>query len=104
VSNKKSTIEPYWTSWVEVSVAPLYAPEKDLVGLDPEDTKAVFDVCGMPSVVLAHSPDDAFERAREKWPSARGWALLGLIDPNDHECIIEGSLTGIQRTVTELKG
>ena len=95
--------EPYWKGWIEVSVAPLYIPESMLADLDPRDTKAVFDSCGMPSIVLAHSPADAFERAREKWPLAKGWVILGLVDPDDRECIIEGSLTGVQRTLTELK-
>jgi len=95
--------EPEWKSWIEVSVAPLYASDDEIIKLDPEDTKAVFDVCGMPSIVLAFSPEDAMEKARAKWPSAKGWAILGLIDPSDRECIVEGSITGIQRLVTELK-
>jgi hypothetical protein len=99
----KSTKEPYWKGWIEVSVAPLYVSESALAALDPKNTKDVFDACGMPGIVLAHSPGDAFEQARSKWPAARGWVILGLVDPDDRECIIEDSLTGIQRTVTEME-
>ena len=74
----------HWGDWYEVMVAPIYGGEQ-----------------GCPEIVLTFSVKDAFEQARTRWPSAGGWDLLGFVDPDDRECLTEGSLQASQRLVTE---